>query len=229
MIPPSRTAAITLVPKARDRPAWGVGASLLLHGLFVALVLAAWTPRQLAVQQQRAIEVELVSPPPARPAAPGQAGTEPAVPDTGAGSTPAPAVASPPRQGLVEASRYYAADMLRQPDMGKIRRTLGTLADSERIVQLCNIEGLEQIRNAGKGYDPDVVVSYAMKETRLMGMTLVSDGGAFRSRRRWFGVRFRCTVAADYSGVEDFAFAIGDAIPEDEWEAHDLTAEDSDE
>ena len=104
-----------------------------------------------------------------------------------------------------------------------------TLADTERVVQLCNIEGLEQIRRAAPTYAPDTLVPYAMADMDGSGLTLIASGGAFRSRRRWFGVMFRCAVAPDYSGVTAFSFKLGAEIPPDQWEAHNLNAEDASE
>ena len=77
--------------------------------------------------------------------------------------------------------------------------------------------------------DPDTLVAYAMADLMASGLTMRATGGAFRSRRKWYGVAFTCTVAADYSGVTGFEFQLGDAIPEAQWEAHDLNAEDIDE
>ena len=69
-----------------------------------------------------------------------------------------------------------------------------------------------------------------MADTTSTGLTLSAGAAAPSwSRRKWYGVAFRCTIAADYSGVTAFSFKLGDAIPEDQWEAHDLNAEDADE
>ncbi len=97
-------------------------------------------------------------------------------------------------------------------------------------MQLCNIEGLEQIRRAEPKYDPDTLVPYAMADNSLDGMTLSADGGAFHSGRGWYAIRFRCTASADYLGVTDFEFSIGQPIPRSEWDSHGLPAqyEDSD-
>jgi len=113
--------------------------------------------------------------------------------------------------------------------MKKMRATLETFAPGERLVQLCNIEGLEQIRRGAPGYDPDTLVSYAMSDPLTAGMTLSAPGAAFRSRRRWYGVAFKCTVAADLESVTAFEFKVGKPIPQNEWEAHNLNAEDADE
>ncbi len=113
--------------------------------------------------------------------------------------------------------------------MERIRRELSGFADSERVVQVCNIEGLEQIRRAAPEYEPDTLVAYAMADMVLSGLTLTATGGAFRSRRRWYGISFHCRAAAGYEGVTAFDFTLGEPIPEDLWEGHYLNAEDVDE
>ena len=111
--------------------------------------------------------------------------------------------------------------------MARIRKTFGTLAASEKLVQLCNIEGLEQIRRAMPQYDPDTLVPYATSDPLTAGLTLSAPGAAFRSRRKWYGMTFKCTAAADLAGVTAFEFKLGQPIPEAEWEADNLNAEDA--
>jgi hypothetical protein len=84
------------------------------------------------------------------------------------------------------------------------------------------MEGLEQIRRADPHYNPDVLVSYAMADTTVDGLTLSADGGAFHSGRSWYAIRLRCTISADYAGVDDFEFALGPPIPKSEWSSHNL-------
>ena len=110
--------------------------------------------------------------------------------------------------------------------MATVRRGLSSFADRERVAQLCNIEALEQIRLAAPQYDPDTVVSYAMADPFSSGLMMTALGGAFRSRRQWYNVSFECQAAPTLDGVTSFAFKLGGVIPESEWEAHDLNAED---
>jgi len=96
-------------------------------------------------------------------------------------------------------------------------------------VQLCSIEAIEQIRRARPEFDPDTVVAYAMADMATRDGALIADGGAFRSRREWYEVKFSCVAAADYSAVERFEFSVGSFIPHELWEEHYLTAAESDE
>jgi len=229
-------------PPIERRVPWGTLASFGLHAALALTLLLATPLRQLVVPPPQPVAVEIVTPAEfaalATPAPP--ALTAPSSPDTTAPTAPPAAVPerlapSPPLVPRREphptftATQFYSASILREPGMEHIRKAMGTLADSERIVQLCNIEGLEQIRRAAPSYDPDTLVPYAMADTTAAGFTITATGGAFRSRRKWYGISFRCTAAADYSGVTQFAFRLGDPIPEDQWEEHNLNVEDADE
>jgi hypothetical protein len=217
----------------------GTVASLLVHGLLIGSLFLLTPLRQLIVPAPRPVAVEIVTeaqfrtieaPPVTAPTpqitAPNGSGGAAAP-----GSGPASPANAPPSTilGVHIATEFYAGSILQQPGMEKIRRTLDGIAPSERLVQLCNIEGLEQIRRAEPGYDPDTLVSYAMSDPLVAGLTLSAPGAAFRSRRRWFGLALKCTVAADLTSVTAFEFKLGKPIPQSEWEAHNLSAEDSDE
>ncbi|MBI4923929.1 MAG: DUF930 domain-containing protein [Devosia nanyangense] len=216
---------------------WGALASLGLHGALALAVIFLSPLRELVVPPPEPVAVEIItaqqfaalqaadaSPPLAAPAP--SADTAPATQPDATTATPAPAPAA--ATGMIAATEFYAANMLREPGMARIRQTLTTLADSERIVQLCNIEALEQIRRAVPAFHPDTMVAYAMSDMMWQGMTLTAEGGAFRSRRQWYGVAFHCTVASGYGGVAAFDFKLGEPIPQSDWEAHNLNVEDAD-
>ena len=221
---------------------WGTAASLALHGGLALLVVIVAPLHQPLIPppEPPAVAVEIVtqaefaalqpieapppiiaSPAPAAEAAPSTIG------DRLAPSAPlAPAIAE---NQTVTATRFYAADLLQQPDMQRIRQGLRGFADSERMIQICNIEALEQIRRAAPDYAPDTMVAYAMADLMSSGLTLTATGGAFRSRRRWYGIAFNCAVAPGYEAVTAFDFKLGEPIPESEWEEHSLNAADEDE
>jgi hypothetical protein len=224
-------------------PSLGTLASLVVHAGFAALLVAVSPLRPLIAPAPTPVSVEIVTsqqfaalsaPPPIVSTPSAASVTERAPPQGSAPALSAAPSASLPTVGkadrrVVTATQFYAGRILSEPGMERIRAALGRIDPSERIVQLCNIEGLEQIRRAAPSFDPDTLVAYAMDDTTLSGMTLGAVGGAFRSRRKWYGISFHCTAAADYSGVIEFSFKLGAAIPEDEWEGHNLNAEDADE
>ena len=222
----------------RPAPVWGTVASVVAHTAVLALLaLLGATAVPLEPPVIESIAVDLISaaqftalvgtavPPPV----PVLETTVP-VPDAPvAADTPEPSATPAPSNGPFRATQFYAASLLADPANARLRRALGDVDAGERAVQLCDIEALEQIRLARPDYDPDTLVPYAMAEMAVSDGVLVAEGGAFRSRREWYAIRFRCVPAADLGGVESFEFTLGEAIPHEEWEAHYLTAAEGEE
>lgn len=134
-----------------------------------------------------------------------------------------------PADGMTEATELFANRVLADPQNRQVRETLPLLDNSERIIQLCVIEGLEQLRAAKPGPLPDSISTSAFGQPTLLGLTLDAPDAAYRAGRLWFGLRYTCTVEQDFTGVAAYRFAAGEPVPEAEWEAHDLIAEDEDE
>ena len=216
-------------PGQARRPPWGTAASLAAHAAIGALLLLLVPARPLPPPAEpQSIAIDLI------PAAPASSTAAPpavfAVPRASAVAplaAAAPPTAAAPAHGqpgddMIRATKFFATRFLKDPANSKIRRTLSSFAPGEQIVQLCNMEGLEQIRRADPRYDPDVLVSYAMADTTVSGRTLIADGAAFHNGRAWFALRFRCTISADHAGVEDFEFKLGTPIPKSQWASHGL-------
>jgi hypothetical protein len=214
---------------AKSAP-WGALASVLVHATILAVVLVLPATKPFTVPPTRSIAVDILSAAQfaqllgtakapvvvstARPQVTQQE-REPTMPTLGA-------------DGMLHAHTLHAGAVLDDPTNKRLVAQLGNVADSERLVQLCDIEGIEQLRDWNAKLDPDVIVPYAMADMTTHGRTLVADGAAFRNNREWFALRFTCTVAADLKSVIDFAFIVGDAIPREQWEEHYLTEEEAD-
>lgn len=145
---------------------------------------------------------------PAAKAAPARAGE--AKPDPGA---------------LIVAKQLYSGRALADRHNATAREAMKTLAADERIIQLCDVEAMEQVRRAGAALTPDYVIAYAMADLRLSAHGVDAEGGAFLSHRAWYGLKFRCGVSADDSKVTSFAFLVGRPIPKSLWASHNLTAD----
>lgn len=211
-------------PPARELP-WGSIASLAAHALLIALIPLLATTRPIAPPPPpQAVEVELINPAELEPAA-----VAPEAPVLAAPRAEAePAEAAPaPQSGPIEATQFFAGRILAEDK--RIAAALPTLGNDERVIQLCSIEALEQIKAARPEFAPDTLVAYAFGDMNVAAGVLTAPGGAFRSRRRWWNVSLKCAVAADYTGVTAFEFTLGDEVPTDEWDAHFLTAEDEEE
>lgn len=127
---------------------------------------------------------------------------------------------------MVEARQFFAGAILKDPANREVRENFPLLATDEQVVQLCNMEALEQLRLADDAFDADALVGYAFDSFAIEKTVLDAEGGAFRSKGRWFRLRYHCEVSPDVTAVSAFAYAIGDPVPKDQWEEHFLNADD---
>jgi hypothetical protein len=208
---------------------WTLLPSLALHAL--VLIALAWITvgRPIAPRPVRPIEVEIIDQQVYEDAfeVPPEVTVTPlAVPIPAEEPEATPAA---PADGMTEATELFASRILSDPQNKQVRDALPQLENTERIIQLCVIEGLEQLQLARPGVLPDSIAPHAFAPTTLQGLTLDAQGAAFREQRRWYGLRFACTVTPDVGRVAAYRYAIGEPVPVEEWEAHDLIAEDEDE
>ncbi|MCO4319262.1 DUF930 domain-containing protein [Phyllobacterium sp. 21LDTY02-6] len=120
---------------------------------------------------------------------------------------------------LQKATRLYSPNSISDP---RIRDALAKLPPRRRIIQLCSIEALEQIRHQRPASFPDLFVPFEPGGGRLSDQALDATGGAFRSRTSWFSVDYRCGVNGDQTEVVSFSLSFGDLIPPGEWSARRL-------
>ncbi|MGV8853457.1 MAG: DUF930 domain-containing protein [Devosia sp.] len=222
----------------------GVSVSVLTHAIVLVLLALVAVPHALQAPLERVMAVDIVSPdqlatlqrprpavpqpvPPPILATAAPERLQPRVPDVA--SAPALAPANPTKGQKVKASRFYASGILSDPANADLRRNFKTLATSEQLVQLCNIEAVEQLGRDGVGQPgpaPDVVVGYAFGDLAVSGTTLVADGGAYRQGGAWYRLRFECTSNADMSVIAAFSYTLGDSVPKSAWEEHSLNVDD---
>ncbi|NYJ11663.1 hypothetical protein GGI64_002721 [Rhizobium leguminosarum] len=227
---------------------WGAAASFALHAAAIlALLLLLPKAEPPLPLPDDGLSVEIVPQPtvPPTPPEPNKAPSpEPAKPEAVApqAERPAPvadnaaAAAMPsvmPIAPLVPkpaeftaASRLFSDKVLADPRSRGAREALRGLAGSERHLQLCDLEALEQVRRARPDMRPDTLAPYAMTPEKVGGNSVEVRGGAFRSKGKWYNIQFKCGLDAGSGKVASFAFLVGDAIPQGEWQAHDLVADD---
>lgn len=131
--------------------------------------------------------------------------------------------------GMIEAHRLRASEVLADPRSAAAAMAMKTLAPSERVEQLCNLEGMEQVALWKPDLKPDFVVAYAMADTKLEALHIEANGAAVRIANRWYNMRYQCTVSADLESVKSFKFQMGVEIPKKDWEKHYLTPSDGEE
>ncbi|MCB1461856.1 MAG: DUF930 domain-containing protein [Nitratireductor sp.] len=210
-----QSGTVTHAPPGGHLPWYLVAGAVLCHLLlllFAGRLVPARLPR-LAQEEFVTVEFVMRAPPPVE------------IPKTA--SPPAPAVpgATQPdldADGFVQASRTYSAKVLTEPRSREARTALPLLAADERLIQLCNLEAMEQVRRTGSGLVPEAMVAYAASELELGRFALYARGAAFRSGRRWYAIAYKCVSQPDYRGVVSFSFKVGEEIPRNEWAAHHL-------
>lgn len=218
----------------------GLPAALCFH-LLLGLLLAIRALSSFTPPIETSVEVELVAPealtpPEAPPPLPAQLPAPPPAAEIASPAPPTP-IAPPPERpvappipppaepsAMITARTLHSEAVLANPRSRGAREALKTLEASERIEQLCNLEAMSQIHAWKAQFEPDRVVAFAMAGTKLTKSTLEAEGAAFRSRKQWYGLRFRCEMAAN-GKVAGFQFHVGEAIPRSEWAAHDLPPE----
>ncbi len=217
-----------------EPPSWAQVASLSVHAalLALALLLSQVKPYETPPPPP-AIDVDLLPAPVAarpaqavREAAPTKTSSVPAATKSSPAATSPSAAPLPAKSadGLTHVKPSFAASFLHDPAGQRLAKKFSTLADSEKITQLCNMEGTEQIRHAMPSLNPDMIVPYAFGDADVQGLTEVADSAAVHSGSAWYALRLHCTASSDLSGVTDFAFSVGAVIPKADWTNHNLPA-----
>ncbi|MBA5801766.1 MULTISPECIES: DUF930 domain-containing protein [Rhizobium] len=226
----------------------GAAASFALHIVAILLLLLLLPKAEpplplpddgLSVEIVPQAAEQLKMPEPAKTPSPEQAKpeaakpeAEPAVPVTNnppAAVMPSVAPITLPVQKpaeFVKARQLFSDKLLADPRSRRAREALRGLAGSERNLQLCDLEALEQVRRAHPAMAPDMLAPYAMVAEKVSGNSVEVRGGAFRSKRKWYNIQFKCELDAGSGKVASFAFLVGDAIPQGEWQEHNLVADD---
>jgi hypothetical protein len=104
----------------------------------------------------------------------------------------------------------------------RFERSLQMLAPAERLEQLCDYTAMTRIRTEKKEFRPDRAVANAMAEPQTKADTIEVTGGAFRSKKKWYTLSYRCTSTPDHLKVVAFNYAVGEEIPEAKWASFGL-------
>jgi len=86
----------------------------------------------------------------------------------------------------------------------QVREKPADARSGERLEQLCDYTAMARIRSDDKNYLPDRAVANASGEALVVRDTLDTQGGAFRSRGKWYALSFTCQAAPDHMSVISF-------------------------
>ncbi|KQU89204.1 hypothetical protein ASD02_20085 [Ensifer sp. Root1252] len=131
----------------------------------------------------------------------------------------AEATAKLPSDRFVKAEELFSAKSIADP---RVKQAMGQLPVKKRILQLCNIEALEQIRHQRPEDFPDILVPFGPSGGFIGKEQIDASGGAYRSKGNWYDVDFKCKVDLETVEVTSFSFAIGNIVPKTAWKSRRL-------
>ena len=206
---------------------WGISASVVLHTLLAAMLALMPLPKRPKRLEEERVSVDILTPrqfeaatrPPPAPVTPAESEAPAAVPPPALGTQQPPTAPA-----MIRPTEMLSAKTLADPRSRQARADLATFASDERMVQLCNLEAMDQIRKWRTDFQPERVVPYATAEEKIAGTTIAADGAAFRSRRNWYGLKFNCRLAQDGESVIGFEFLVGDPVAKEKWDELGLPA-----
>ncbi len=104
----------------------------------------------------------------------------------------------------------------------RFERSLKRLDPITRLEQICDYTAMKKINDARNPFHPDRVVANAISQTRITEDAVKAEGGAFRSRGKWYELSYICKTTPDHLKVISFDYRIGPEIPEAKWSAYEL-------
>ena len=116
---------------------------------------------------------------------------------------------------LLTAAPAFAANqaMLKQ---------LEKLDPDTRLEQRCDIEAMDRISAAKKGFKVDKVVAYTFAEPVPGENSHKAPGAVFRSDGEWYRLSYTCTTSAEHIDIKSFDYRIGSMVPRAAWTEHYL-------
>jgi len=107
-------------------------------------------------------------------------------------------------------------------ETSRFDRSLSHLDPMTRLEQVCAVETMARVNKDDNPYRPDRAVIYALSKPKISGDTVTGEGGAFRSKGKWYQYSFTCKTTPDRMRVSAFTYKIGKPIPEAKWETYGL-------
>lgn len=101
-------------------------------------------------------------------------------------------------------------------------RQLDALSPRERLEQRCDIEAMNRIAKESKQFRPDKVIAYTFAKTVETGNRLSAQGAVFRSREKWYRLKYTCQTTHENLDVTSFTYQIGEEVPQASWSKYYL-------
>ncbi|HEV7320367.1 MAG TPA: DUF930 domain-containing protein [Ensifer sp.] len=122
---------------------------------------------------------------------------------------------------MTEAKELYSAKSIADP---RVKQALINLPVKRRILQLCNLEALEQIRSQRPDSPPEGLVPFGPRGGFISKNRMDASGGAYQHKSNWYDVDFKCVVNEEATEVTSFSIAIGGQVPKATWKERRLPA-----
>jgi hypothetical protein len=103
-----------------------------------------------------------------------------------------------------------------------LTQQLKELSGTTRFVQACNLEALIRISADHNGLSPSHAAVDALGKPFIKGDVMKGNGGALRSRDKWYQFSYDCVTTPDHLQVKSFAYKVGKPIPKQEWATYNL-------
>lgn len=107
-------------------------------------------------------------------------------------------------------------------ETSRFDRSLQHLDPLTRMEQVCAAETMARVSRDNNPYNPDLAIIYALSAPKRDGDTVMGNGGAFRSKGKWYQYSFVCMTTPDHTRVSSFNYTIRGPIPESSWESYGL-------
>lgn len=104
----------------------------------------------------------------------------------------------------------------------KMQRSLEKLEPATQMMEVCNIAVSAKISTETRYSQVDRVVADAVNDPVADGDIVTANGGAFRERGHWYGLRYTCTLMPGHLSTRNLRYAVGKEIPESRWEEFGL-------
>lgn len=103
-----------------------------------------------------------------------------------------------------------------------IDKRLMALEPNTRLIQVCNLSGLQTLGRDKAIAKVDRVLVDAISPPAVEGNTAKGSGGAVRSGKQWYRFSFTCALTPDRMKATAFTYKIDRQIPKEQWEKFNL-------
>jgi len=101
-------------------------------------------------------------------------------------------------------------------------KRMQALEPQTRLIQLCNLSGLETFAKDKRVAKVDRVRIDALAAPTVESNVAKGAGGAVRTGGRWYKFSYRCVFSADRMRATHFSYVLDKEIPKTQWERFNL-------